>query len=194
MGAQARAKDSPWIAAVIMADWATSLEENLFADAKACYAAWIGDETTGLIGCAQKDVPYADEGGPWTEVFSDPSEREITGEDGEPKKVSVDETAIYWEIQQCFANNKEIRTGNFPGGIWFGGRKYTVTQQDKTESDPPIPFVNLALKGQAKAGEGGGCTISYYGGYLVCGFFKKPAQDSGNCNIAVTTYAPTLAE
>merc|ERR1712079_247418 len=110
-----------------------------------------------------------------------------------PKKVMADETAIYWEIQQCFANNKEVRTGNFPAGIWFGGKKYTVTTQDKTESDPPIQFVNMALKGEAKAGAGGGVTIAYHGGYLVCGFFKKPAQDRGHCNIAVTTYAATLA-
>jgi len=175
-----------------MGDWAASLEENLFAEEKACYAAWIGDEATGLVSCAQKDVPYSDDGGPWLEVFSEPAEREIMGEDGEPKKVMVDETAIYWEVQQCFANGKEVRTGNFPAGIWFGGKKYTVTVQDKTDADPPIPFVNMALKGEAKAGAGGGLTIAYYSGYLVCGFFKKPTQTNGDCNIAVTTYAATL--
>merc|ERR1711994_595353 len=136
---------------------------------------------------------YSDEGGPWAENFCDPTDREITGEDGEPKTVTVDETAIYWEVQQCFANSKEVRTGNFPSGIWFGGKKFTVTREDKTEADPQIPYVNMALKGEAKAGAGGGLTIAYAGGYLICGFFKKPEQDAGACNKAVTEYAATLA-
>merc|ERR1712117_966716 len=114
------------------------------------------------------------------------------GEDGEMKKVDVDETAIYWEVQKCFSQQKPVRTGVFPSGIWFGGKKYTVTQEEKTESDPAIPYVNMALKGEGKAGAGGGLTIAYYGGYLIGGFFKKPTQDAGNCNIAVTTYAATL--
>merc|ERR1712079_603428 len=107
----------------------------------------MGDEATGLIGCAQKGVPYADEGGPWLEVFSDPADREVMGEDGEPKTVNVDETAIYWEVQSCFANKKEVRTGNFPSGIWFGGKKYTVTREDETENDPRIKYVNMAEGG-----------------------------------------------
>merc|ERR1712117_481000 len=95
---------------------------------------------------------------------------------------------------KCFTDGKEVRTGNFPAGIWFGGKKYTVTQQDKTEADPPIPYVNLAEKGEGKAGAGGGITIAWAGGYVLVGFFKKPQQNSGSCNMAVTAYAQTLQE
>merc|ERR1739844_166717 len=135
-----------------------------------------------------------DEGGLWDEVFLwGDTERTVTNENGEDVKKMVNKENVYWEIQQCFKNGKEVRTGNFPAGIWLGGRKYTLTQQDVTTTEPNIPFVNLAEKAEGKPGAGGGATITYYGGYIVCGFFKKPTQDSGNCNIAVTAYAPVAA-
>jgi len=187
------------------AEWAAALEAGLFfnddesADERACYAAFIGDEQTGIVSCVQKGVPYADEGGPWPESFADPSEREILDENGDPQKVHVDETAIYWEIQQCLSQKKEVRTGKFPNGIWLGGRKYTVTREDFTEGDAPLKYVNMALKGEAKAGAGGGLTIVYAkkegeDGYLLCVFFKKPENDPGACNQKATKYAQTLVE
>jgi len=170
-----------------------SIAENLFVDEKACCSAFIGDGTTGLIAAGVPGMEYADTGGPWDVVFQEPAERDYTDEAGEEKKVVVDETVVYWEIERCLREGKEVRTGNFgPAGIWLGGKKYTVTREDKTVTEPNIPFVNLALKGEAKAGGGGGATIAYAGGYVICGFFMKPAQDAGNCNKAVTDYAGTM--
>merc|ERR1712045_993646 len=132
----------------------------------------------------------------WDEVlkYSTGYSEKVPGDDGEPVDKWIDESKVYWEIQRCFSEGKEVRTGTFDGGIWLGGKKYTVTQQDKTLDEPSVPYVNLALKGEAKAGAGGGSTIAYAGGYLVCGFFKKPEQDAGNCNIALTTYAKSFLD
>lgn len=180
-----------------MADWYVQLSEEMFKKATACCLAWVGDDTSelGLISCAEPGVEYKDEGGTWDKVQCKLAEREISDADGNPKKVTVDEVAIYWEIARCLGAGEDLQTkGQFPNGIWLGGSKYTVVREGQSDAHTHIRFADMALKGDGKAGAGGGLTIAYNGGYLVCGVFQQPLQNKGDCHSAAIEYANLLAE
>jgi len=173
------------------------LSEKMFDKATACCLAWVGDDTSewGLISCAEPGVEYTEEGGTWNKVRCDPTEREISDADGNPKKVMVDEAAIYWEIARCLGAGENLNeTGKFPAGIWFGGTKYNVVREGQSDTHTHIRFADMAQKADGKVGAGGGLTIAYNGGYLVCGVFQQPHQNKGDCHTAATEYAATLAD
>merc|ERR1712117_717472 len=149
-------------------------------DEKACFAGFVTAEGA-ISSCAVKGVTYTDEmvqDSPWHAVWSGEQEREITDGNGEPKKVWVKEEDVIWYICEAFQNGVSVREtcadeGKLPGGVWIGGAKFTVTREDITESEPFVKFVNMAWNGD----------------YVVCGLFKKPEQDSGNCDKAVLNFA-----
>jgi len=179
-----------------MADWYDGLSGEMFKKSTACCLAWVGDDTSelGLISCAEPGVAYTDEGGTWDKVQCKQTEREINDADGNPKKVTVDEVAIYWEIAERMGAGENLQEkGKFPNGIWLGGKKYTVVREGQSDSYTHIRFADMAQKGDGKAGAGGGLTIAYNGGYLVCGVFQKPDQNNGDCHSATIEYASTLA-
>jgi len=186
-----------------MADWADELNENLLEakEQKACCAAWIGsgDQET-MISCSARDpqdkeekkiMPYADEGGPWDEVWWESHEVQTKNADGEDVSLWVDEGAIYKEIKKRLQESQVVRTGNYPAGIWFGGKNYTVVQELELDG---ISYVLMAQKGEGKDGNAGGLTIAWNGYSIVCGMFKQPDQNKADCCNAVLEYARALKD
>merc|ERR1711933_262511 len=70
-------------------------------------------------------APQADEKG-WGYIWKDPHEETITADDGvSEEKMTINEAAALLAV---------ATTGQAPkGGLWLGGKKYTVTQRNMEE-------------------------------------------------------------
>mmetsp|Transcript_69299 Transcript_69299/g.133706 ORF Transcript_69299/g.133706 Transcript_69299/m.133706 type:complete len:170 (+) Transcript_69299:51-560(+) len=156
--------------------WDATIEEWLTAEGKCC-AAGMAQQADGAFYAA---APQADEKG-WGYIWKDPHEETITADDGvSEEKMTINEAAALLAV---------ATTGQAPkGGLWLGGKKYTVTQKNMAEEHKEVTF-KYVFAAASKCGVHIVATESQ----ITCGFYsEEEGQTAGNAKAAVFDYAEYL--
>merc|ERR1719221_701918 len=120
-------------------------------------------------------------GDKWQHVIADPQQRDIPIDDENTKSEHIDETTILWEII-----TNSVR-GSYPGGVWLGGRKYTLTRQQELEVEGKPVTVIFGARSK------GGVCICCTEQSVVVGFNDElKSQTGGNCQKAVMRFVEYL--
>jgi len=120
----------------------------------------------------------------WEAVFQAASDREIpTGEDDTKETNWIDETTVLWEII-----TKGVK-GNFKGGVWLGGRKYTLVRAQ----DIPIEGTEVTVYSLARP-KGGGCIACSHQSVVVAFNDEEKGQEKGNVTKAVCNFVGYLMQ
>jgi len=118
----------------------------------------------------------------WAEVFAAASERDVpTGEEDKTEKVWIDETNVLWEI---VTNGVK---GTYKGGVWLGGRKYTLVRAQEI----PIEGKDVTVYALARP-KGGGCIACSDQSVVVAFNDEEKGQEKGNITKAVCAYVAYL--
>ena len=97
----------------------------------------------------------ADGADPWPILFKEPYNANTMDESGNTVSTAINETSALKATVECDLK----KSGPPKGGLWLGGRKYTVTQQDKDTQvgDHTVEWLLAsAAKDDADAGIGAG--------------------------------------
>jgi profilin-like protein len=159
--------------------WSETCREWLIDEGYCCAGALAGKSDCQFYAAAAG--PDVDK---WQYIYKEPRQEEITAEDGvKMNKVDVDETNILWEI---ITNGVK---GNYPSGIWFGGKKYTLTREQE------IDVEGNEVKSYFGARPKGGFCIACSAQSIVLGFNdEEKGQMGGNCQKAVLAMVKYLIE
>jgi len=155
-------------------EWNNAVKEWLI-DGGYNYAGFVaGKEDCQIYGAACSPEALQENEDKWSHVYAAPQDRDIAVSEEETKKEHIDETAILWEIID--KGNK----GNYPGGVWIGGLKYTLVRQNELDVEGQNVTVYFCSR------VGGGACIACSRDSVVVGLCdKKKGQEPGNSNKAV---------
>merc|ERR1712160_179435 len=125
-------------------------------------------------------APVANDEG-WGVIYKEDHAEDILQDDGvTTKSVTISEG---WALKTL------VDTGKPPeGGLWLGGKKFTVPQYDKAFEMGENTFV-WAFAARPK----NGCQIVSTGSQIVCGFYSdEKGQNAGNSKKCVLAFAEYL--
>lgn len=162
-----------------MADeWSQWLQEYLI-DTGNCYAAGLAQTTDHVIYAA---APVAGDEG-WNKLYAEPgTKRPITQDDGTTKDIEITESEA---LRDALAWPKG---GNPPYGLWIGGIKYQLSNNDEE-----FELENGTVKWVFAAGKKSGAhIIATEKNVIIALYDEEKGQVSGNCKSAAVDFAKYL--
>jgi len=161
--------------------WDKTLQEWV-VDEGYCYAAAMAQQEDGAFYAA---APEADDAG-WGHVYADPQERDIMQDDGTTKKIMITEAT---QLHTTFSNLKAKKVPpTAPGGLWLGGKKYTITS-----SDPEFELGdNKYCKIVAQYPKHGVVIVGSTSQIVAAFYDEEKGQTAGNTTKTVLAFAEYL--